>query len=117
MVMRSLHFLGKVLVTLTLIGVTQPEFVRAQSAGSGTIITVAGIGNSGLPGDGVPATNAALSAPIGLSVSGNGGLCIYEDLTALGNPDGRFRFVSPTNGFIFTLAHVMSNPGIAIDRA
>ena len=64
---------------------------------SGVITTVAGIGTAGYSGDGGPAMNAALNAPLGLAIDQHGNLFIADQ------QNHRIRRVSP-DGMITTVA-------------
>jgi len=74
---------------------------------SGIITTFAGTGIPGLGGDGGPARNARLSAPLGLVVDALGNLLFADSL------NGRIRVVSPA-GTISTVAG--SEPGFGGDE-
>lgn len=63
----------------------------------GTIVTVAGIGEAGFSGDGGPATEARLNAPMGIAVGADGSLYIADWINS------RIRRVGP-DGIITTLA-------------
>jgi trimeric autotransporter adhesin len=71
--------------------------VREVTASNGFIQTVAGTGGVGFNGDGIAATIAELSNPLGLSVDGSGNLFIAD------NGNERIREVS-TTGMINTIA-------------
>ena len=71
--------------------------IRMVAAGSGTITTVAGNGTAGGAGDGGPATQAELNAPLGVAVDAAGNLYISDT----GN--NRVRMVTPA-GIISTFA-------------
>jgi uncharacterized protein (TIGR03437 family) len=64
---------------------------------SGIINTVAGIGNPTLSGDGGPAVNAGLNAPVGLAIDAAGNLLIAD------TTNGRVRLID-TSGIIHTVA-------------
>jgi uncharacterized protein (TIGR03437 family) len=64
---------------------------------SGVIVTVAGNGNAGYNGDGIPATKATLFQPSGIAVDGAGNLYIAD------TENYRVRMVN-TDGIISTLA-------------
>ena len=64
---------------------------------TGTIITIAGTGESGFSGDGGPATEAQLHAPLGVAVDGAGNLYIAD------GRNNRIRKVDST-GTIITIA-------------
>jgi trimeric autotransporter adhesin len=69
---------------------------------SGVITTVAGNGNSGYNGDGIPATKATLFQPAGIAVDGSGNIYIAD------TQNFRVRMVD-TNGIISTLAGTGAN--------
>lgn len=71
--------------------------IRMVNPASGVIITVAGNGSASFNGDGISATQAALSNPVALAVDGNGNLYIAD----AGN--NRVRSVS-SGGVIATVA-------------
>ncbi|HWD20016.1 MAG TPA: hypothetical protein VHB20_12130 [Verrucomicrobiae bacterium] len=63
----------------------------------GIVITAAGNGVDGYSGDGSPATNASLTAPVGVAVDGLGNLYVADSL------NNRVRKVA-TNGVVTTVA-------------
>jgi trimeric autotransporter adhesin len=81
---------------------------RVRKVSGGIISTVAG-GGSADPGDGGPATSAALHSPVGVAVDSSGNLYIADYTT------GRIRKVS--GGIITTFAEVAVPVGIAFDSA
>ena len=72
--------------------------VRKIDAGTGTITTLAGTGESGYGGDGGPATEAHLSAPNGVAVDVTGNVYVADS----GNR--RIRKIDAASGVIETLA-------------
>jgi sugar lactone lactonase YvrE len=101
--------------------------IRRVDLHSGVIVTVAGTGESGYTGDGMPATKAGLSGPSGLALDSDG---LYVSDTF----SGRIRRIDLASGLISTVAGdggeyryegvadegstSLSRPyGIAIDRA
>jgi sugar lactone lactonase YvrE len=102
--------------------------VRKVDVSTGIITTVAGTGETGYTGDGMPATEAGVSGPSGLALGPDGELYIADTFS------GRIRRVDPTTGIISTVAGdggeyrfsglpnefstSLSRPyGIALDRA
>lgn len=73
----------------------------------GVITTIAGTGEAGFNGDGVPATSAMLNGPIGVDVDGQGNVYIAE------NSGSRVRRVDPS-GIITTVAGT-GEPGYSGD--
>jgi adhesin/invasin len=65
---------------------------------TGTITTVAGTGTAAYGGDGGPATNAALSTPVGVAVDGGGNLFVAD------YSNSRVRRVDAATGVITTVA-------------
>ena len=78
--------------------------VRRVSATTGIITTVAGGGQSGLVGDGGPATEALLSLPTGVAFDSAGHMFVAE---AGGS---RIRRVDASTGVITTIAGVAGHP-------
>jgi sugar lactone lactonase YvrE len=72
--------------------------VRKVDLNTGTIITVAGTGETGYTGDGMPAAEAGLSGPSGLAIGPDGGLYIADTFS------GRIRRIDPETGLISTVA-------------
>lgn len=72
--------------------------VRKVDLNTGTITTVAGTGETGYTGDGMPATEAGLSGPSGLAIGPDGALYIADTFS------GRIRRIDPTTGLISTVA-------------
>jgi sugar lactone lactonase YvrE len=72
--------------------------VRKVDAGTGIITTVAGTGETGYTGDGMPATEAGISGPSGLTLGPDGELYIADTFS------GRIRRVDPATGIISTVA-------------
>jgi sugar lactone lactonase YvrE len=72
--------------------------VRRVELSTGTITTVAGTGETGYTGDGVPATEAGLSGPSGLAIGPDGALLIADTFS------GRIRRIDPETGLIGTVA-------------
>ena len=72
--------------------------VRKVDLNTGTITTVAGTGETGYTGDGMPATEAGLSGPSGLVLGPDGALYIADTFS------GRIRRVDPETGMIGTVA-------------
>ena len=102
--------------------------VRKVDLNTGLIATVAGTGETGYTGDGMPATEAGISGPSGLAIGPDGDLYIADTFS------GRIRRVDPATGIISTVAGdggeyrysglpnefstSLSRPyGIALDRA
>jgi sugar lactone lactonase YvrE len=102
--------------------------VRKVDVSTGIITTVAGTGETGYTGDGMPATEAGVSGPSGLALGPDGELYIADTFS------GRIRRVDPETGIISTVAGdggeyrfsglpnefstSLSRPyGIALDRA
>jgi hypothetical protein len=98
------------LLTLLCLPLLPGPAALAQTARSGTIITVAGGGQGP---DGTAATNALLYGPVGLALGGDGTLYIAENPNAV----MKFRAVNPTNGIISTLATAQSGQVNATDPA
>ena len=82
--------------------------VRRVDARTHVITTVAGDGTFGSSGDGGPATQAQLKAPVSVALDGAGNLYIADAL------DHRIRKVDAATGIITTLAGD-GNPGFAGD--
>jgi sugar lactone lactonase YvrE len=92
--------------------------IRVVAATSGTfygqamtaddIYTVAGDGTTGFSGDGGPATAAALSGPLDVSVDGAGNLLIADSengrVRAVAASTGTFYGIAMTGGDIYTVA-------------
>ncbi len=72
--------------------------VRKVDLNSGTITTVAGTGETGYTGDGMPAAEAGLSGPSGLAIGQDGALYIADTFS------GRIRRIDPETGLIGTVA-------------
>jgi sugar lactone lactonase YvrE len=102
--------------------------VRKVDLSTGIITTVAGTGETGYTGDGMPAVEAGLSGPSGLALGPDGDLYIADTFS------GRIRRIDPATGVIGTVAGdggeyrfsgmpnefstSLSRPyGIALDRA
>jgi sugar lactone lactonase YvrE len=102
--------------------------VRKIDLTTGIMTTVAGTGETGYTGDGVPATETGVSGPSGLALGPEGDLYIADTFS------GRIRRVDPATGIISTVAGdggeyrfsglpnefstSLSRPyGIALDRA
>jgi sugar lactone lactonase YvrE len=102
--------------------------VRKVDLSTGIITTVAGTGETGYTGDGMPAVEAGLSGPSGLALGPDGDLYIADTFS------GRIRWIDPATGVIGTVAGdgseyrfsglpnefstSLSRPyGIALDRA
>jgi DNA-binding beta-propeller fold protein YncE len=102
--------------------------VRKVDLTTGIMTTVAGTGETGYTGDGMPATEAGVSGPSGLTLGPDGDLYIADTFS------GRIRRVDPATGIISTVAGdggeyrfsglpnefstSLSRPyGIALDRA
>jgi serine/threonine-protein kinase len=67
-------------------------------APNGIITTVAGTGEPGFNGDGIPATSAKLEFPAGVIVDGAGNVYLSD------KQNDRIRRIDPLTGFIFTIA-------------
>lgn len=76
--------------------------VRAVSASTGKISTVAGDGTSGYTGDGGAATSAELVSPTGVALDTNGNIYITDQGSNNSNSD--VREVSASTGYISTFA-------------
>jgi sugar lactone lactonase YvrE len=72
--------------------------VRKVDLNTGVITTVAGTGETGYTGDGMPATEAGISGPSGLALGPGGELYIADTFS------GRIRLVDPATGIISTIA-------------
>jgi sugar lactone lactonase YvrE len=72
--------------------------VRSIDLGTGRISTIAGTGEAGYAGDGMPAQEAILSGPSGLAVGPEGALYIADTF------NGRIRKVEVDTGIISTVA-------------
>ncbi len=72
--------------------------VRKVNLSTGIITTVAGTGETGYTGDGMPAAEAGLSGPSGLALGPDGELYIADTFS------GRIRRVDPATGVISTVA-------------
>ena len=74
----------------------------------GDIYTVAGDGNGGLSGDGVPATSAELTWPVGVALDANHNLVIADSADSLvrvvAYRTGTFYGIAMTRGDIYTVA-------------
>jgi sugar lactone lactonase YvrE len=92
---------------------------------SGTITTVAGIGEAGFSGDGGPAISAKLSLPAGIALDGHGDLFIADGYRVRKvNSTGRITTIAGTgqpgfsgDGGRATLAKLYDPTGLAVDRA
>jgi hypothetical protein len=78
--------------------VAEPVLIQEVNVTTGVITTVAGNGNSGYNGDGIPATSASLDDPRGLAVDAAGNIFFADD----GN--NRVREVNASTGLISTIA-------------
>jgi DNA-binding beta-propeller fold protein YncE len=72
--------------------------IRAIDLASGRIRTIAGTGDAGYNGDGVPAVEASLAGPGGLAMGSDGTLYIADTF------NGRIRAIDPATGIIRTIA-------------
>jgi DNA-binding beta-propeller fold protein YncE len=72
--------------------------IRMLDLESGVITTVAGTGDSGYTGDGMPAVESALAGPSGLALDQEGNLYIADTF------NGRIRMIDRCTGFISTVA-------------
>lgn len=72
--------------------------VRKVDLNTGLITTVAGTGESGYTGDGMPAAEAGISSPSGLAIGPDGELYIADTFS------GRVRRIDPATGVISTVA-------------
>ena len=72
--------------------------VRKVNLSTGIITTVAGTGETGYTGDGMPAAEGGLSGPSGLALGPDGELYIADTFS------GRIRRVDPATGVISTVA-------------
>lgn len=72
--------------------------VRKVDLNTGLITTVAGTGETGYTGDGMPAVEAGISGPSGLAIGPDGDLYIADTFS------GRIRRVDPATGIISTVA-------------
>ncbi|HXI01893.1 MAG TPA: hypothetical protein VNI57_01840 [Candidatus Saccharimonadales bacterium] len=86
--------------------------VRMVDGATGIITTVAGTGTAGFDGDGGPATNATLFAPVGLVLTAAGNLFIADYGTDLDGPfGGRVRVVDAATGIISLYAGAGASSG------
>lgn len=111
MFIRAIQFLS---LALTVGAASlQPLSAHAQTAASGTIITIAGNGIGGGPaGDGGPATDAALTGPVGLAIGPDSTLYFYDLHDAI--TTGSFRAINPSNGIISTRVASVSSEGLGL---
>ena len=72
--------------------------VRKVDLNTGLISTVAGTGETGYTGDGMPAAEAGISGPSGLAIGPDGALYIADTFS------GRIRRIDPETGVISTVA-------------
>jgi DNA-binding beta-propeller fold protein YncE len=72
--------------------------IRLLDLESGVITTVAGTGDSGYNGDGLPAVESALAGPSGLALDQEGNLYIADTF------NGRIRMIDRNTGFLSTVA-------------
>lgn len=72
--------------------------VRKVDLNSGLITTVAGTGETGYTGDGMPAVEAGISGPSGLVIGPEGELYVSDTFS------GRIRRIDPATGLISTVA-------------
>lgn len=72
--------------------------VRKVDMTTGVMTTVAGTGETGYTGDGVPAVEAGVSGPSGLAIGPDGALYIADTFS------GRIRRIDPATGVISTVA-------------
>lgn len=72
--------------------------VRKVDLNTGLITTVAGTGETGYTGDGMPAAEAGISGPSGLAIGPDGELYIADTFS------GRVRRIDPATGVISTVA-------------
>jgi sugar lactone lactonase YvrE len=86
--------IGLALALLALPGAQAP-LAAGPPGPTGTLVTIAGTGQAGFSGDGGPATQAALSSPLGIALDAAGNLFIASDI--------RVRRISPA-GIITTVA-------------
>lgn len=74
--------------------------IRKVDAVTGIIDTIAGIGERGLEGDGLPATEAGLAEPVGVALDGAGNIFIAD------RDNHRIRRVDAVTGIITTVAGI-----------
>lgn len=72
--------------------------IRRVDAATGIITTVAGTGQAGFNGDGIPATQAQLNFPVGVDVDAAGTIYVAD------TSNHRIRRVDPNTGIITTVA-------------
>jgi hypothetical protein len=93
----SLTLSTAAVLMLAVLFTPSPRLAADSPPKPGTILTVAGNGKVGFSGDGAPATQAAVNAPIGMVVDAVGNLFFADSLNS------RVRKVSP-DGTITTVA-------------
>jgi DNA-binding beta-propeller fold protein YncE len=71
--------------------------IRMLDIETQVITTVAGTGDSGYNGDGMPATDAGLAGPSGLALDGDGNLYVADTF------NGRIRMIAKDTGIISTI--------------
>ena len=71
--------------------------IRMLDIDTHVITTVAGTGESGYNGDGMPATDAGLAGPSGLALDGDGNLYVADTF------NGRIRMIAKETGIISTI--------------
>jgi sugar lactone lactonase YvrE len=89
---------------------TYNHCIRRIDAQSGIITTIAGTGESGVAGDGGPATQARMNQPYGIVIDRTGNIYIADRLNK------RVRRVDGSSGVITTLAELVEPNGLALDR-
>ena len=88
---------------------TNNNRIRRVDAQSGMITTIAGNGSSGYSGDGVPAKQAAISQPDGLTMDGGGNIYFADSGNAI------IRRIDAVSGIITTIAGTPASAGYSGD--